>query len=61
MFEENLRRSLMRSKGSLLPMVQSPIAVAFLVLTAVVLVYTVISEVKKSKQGNLQPADESDD
>ena len=28
---------------------------------AVVLVYTVISEVKKSKQGNLQPADESDD
>ena len=60
MLEENLRRSLMRSKGSLMPMIQSPIAVVFLVLTAAVLVYTVVSEVKKSKKGNLQPAQESD-
>ena len=61
MLEENLRRSLMRSQGSLLPMVQSPIAVVFLVLTAAVLVYTVVSEVKKSKQGAVAAADESDD
>ena len=64
MLEENLRRSLMRSKGSLLPMVQSPIAVVFLALTAAVLVYTVVSEVKKNRQAALaasQPADESED
>ena len=61
MLEENLRRSLMRSQGSLLPMVQSPIAVVFLVLTAAVLAYTVYSEVKKSKQGAVAAADESDD
>ena len=61
MLEENLRRSLMRSKGSLLPMVQSPIAVAFLVLTAAVLVYTVVSEVKKSKQGAVAAADGPND
>ncbi len=61
MLEENLRRSLMRSQGSLMPMVQSPIAVAFLVLTAAVLVYTVVSEVKKSKQAAAAAANESDD
>ncbi len=42
-------------------MVQSPIAVVFLVLTAAVLAYTVYSEVKKSKQGAVAAADESDD
>lgn len=52
MLEENLRRSLMRSKGSLMPMLTSPIAVAFLLLTAVVLAYTVFNEVKKSRKGN---------
>lgn len=52
MLEENLRRSLMRSKGSLMPMLTSPIAVVFLLLTAVVLAYTVFNEVKKSRKGN---------
>ena len=59
MLEENLRRSLMRSKGSLMPMLTSPIAVVFLLLTAVVLVYTVVNEVKKSRKG--QTEDEVED
>ena len=61
MLEENLRRSLMRSKGSLMPLVSSPIAVTFLLITAVVLVFTVYSEVRKSRQGAAQPAEEADD
>ena len=59
MLEENLRRSLMRSQGSLLPMVTSPIALVFLLLTVAVLVYTVISEVRKSRRGAAQPAAEA--
>ena len=61
MLEENLRRSLMRSKGSLMPMVQSPIALVFLIMTVLVLGYTVYSEIKKSKAQAVQPADGSDD
>ena len=51
MLEENLRRSLMRSQGSLMPMLQSPIAVVFLLMTVAMLVYTVVSESKKSRKG----------
>ena len=51
MLEENLRRSLMRSQGSLMPMIQSPIAVVFLLMTVAMLVYTIISETKKNRKG----------
>ena len=51
MLEENLRRSLMRSQGSLMPMLQSPITVVFLLMTVAMLVYTVVSESKKSRKG----------
>ena len=51
MLEENLRRSLMRSQGSLMPMLQSPIAVVFLLMTLAMLVYTVASETKKNREG----------
>lgn len=50
MLEENLRRSLMRSQGSLMPMLQSPIAVVFLLMTLAMLVYTVVSETKKGQK-----------
>ncbi len=50
MLEENLRRSLMRTNGSLLPILQSPIALLFLVLTVIVVAFTVREEVKGSKK-----------
>ena len=40
-------------------MVTSPIALVFLLLTVAVLVYTVISEVRKSRRGAAQPAAEA--
>ena len=49
MLEENLRRSLMRSKGSFAPFVTSPIAVTFLIITLLVLAFTVYNEFRTKK------------
>ena len=50
MLEENLCRSLMRSRGSFAPFVTSPIAVVFLAATVAVLVLTVYNEYKKNRK-----------
>lgn len=47
MLEENLRRSLMRTSGSIVPILESPIADVFLILTIVMVVLSVRSERKK--------------
>lgn len=44
-----LRRSLMRSEGSLAPFAQSPICVVFLIASVVTVALTVRGEIKKSK------------
>jgi len=49
LFEENLRRSLMRSDGSLMPILTSPIALVFLALTVAVVIFAYISEKKVTK------------
>jgi len=49
MLEENLRRSLMRTAGSFIPILTSPIADAFFILTIVMVVLSVRSEIKKGK------------
>ena len=49
MLEENLRRSLMRSKGSFAPFVTSPIAVTFLIITVLVFAFTVYNEFRTKK------------
>jgi putative tricarboxylic transport membrane protein len=47
MIEENLRRSLMRSEGDFWPLMQSPIAAVFFILTIIVLVLSIRSEMKR--------------
>ena len=59
MLEENLRRSLMRTNGSFLPIIQSPIAAVFLLLTVVMIVYTVYGEIRDMKKGK-EPEGEVD-
>ncbi len=49
LLEENLRRSLMRSEGSYMPILTSPIGFIFLALTVVVVVMTIRSELKNNK------------
>lgn len=49
MLEENLRRSLMRTDGSFIPILTSPIADAFFILTVVMVILSVRSEIKKGK------------
>lgn len=49
LLEENLRRSLMRSEGSLVPIISSPIALAFLLLTVIVVGFAIRSERKLSR------------
>lgn len=44
-----LRRSLMRSEGSLVPFVQSPISVVFLIASVITIAITVRGEIKKAK------------
>jgi putative tricarboxylic transport membrane protein len=51
MIEENLRRSLMRSEGDLWPLMQSPIAAVFYVLTILVLVLSIRSEIRRPREG----------
>jgi putative tricarboxylic transport membrane protein len=48
--ETYLRRSLMKSEGSFLPFVQSPIATVFLILTVLAVGYTVYGEIKKTQR-----------
>ncbi|MGE4352489.1 MAG: tripartite tricarboxylate transporter permease [Oscillospiraceae bacterium] len=50
LLEENLRRSLMRTDGSFIPILKSPIAATFLVLTVVVIVLTVRNELRDAKK-----------
>ncbi|MDO4268490.1 MAG: tripartite tricarboxylate transporter permease [Eubacteriales bacterium] len=47
--ETYLRRSLMKTDGSFLPIIQSPIAAVFLILTAAAVAYTAYGEIKKLK------------
>lgn len=47
LLEENIRRSLMRTNGSLIPIFQSPIAVVFLIMTLITIVLSVKNELKK--------------
>ncbi len=49
LLELHLRRSLMRTEGSILPILQSPIAFTFIVLTVVVTVFTIRGEIKKGR------------
>ncbi|MEA5011445.1 MAG: tripartite tricarboxylate transporter permease [Angelakisella sp.] len=51
MLEENLRRSLMRTNGSFMPILQSPIALMFLLLTVVMVAFTVRGEIRDAKKG----------
>lgn len=47
--EENLRRGLMRSEGSIIPFLQSPISAIFLALTAIIIIYTIFQQLSKKK------------
>lgn len=49
LLELYLRRSLMRSEGSLLPFAESPISVIFLVCTVITICLTIRGEVKKAR------------
>lgn len=60
LLEENLRRSLMRSEGSLMPILTSPISAAFLVLTLVMVILSIKSELKIAfGNKSAQPAEQS--
>lgn len=48
--EVNLRRGLMQSQGSYAPFLTEPISAIFLVITVIVVVMNVISEVKKARK-----------
>ena len=48
--ETYLRRSLMKTDGSFLPIIQSPIAAFFLISTVIAVVYTAYGTYKKSKE-----------
>ena len=54
LLEENVRRSLMRTEGSFLPILSSPIALVF--LTAVMVVLSMRSELKERKKKNQETA-----
>ncbi|MBE2294119.1 MAG: tripartite tricarboxylate transporter permease [Phycisphaerales bacterium] len=51
LLEENLRRSLMRSEGSLMPILTSPIAAVFLAGTAFMIWRAIVSERKQAQKG----------
>lgn len=50
LLEENVRRSLMRSEGSMGPILASPIALVFFILTAVMVLLSIRSELKESRK-----------
>ncbi|MBW7571412.1 tripartite tricarboxylate transporter permease [Caproiciproducens faecalis] len=50
LLEENLRRSLMRTGGSIMPILASPLADVFLILTVVMVVLAIRGEIKDSKK-----------
>lgn len=50
LLEENVRRSLMRSDGSMLPVLSSPIALVFFLLTILMVILSVRSELKDHKK-----------
>ena len=53
LLEENVRRSLMRTEGKILPILSSPIALIFFILTVIMVVLSVHSEIKE-KQKKMQ-------
>ena len=53
LLEENVRRSLMRTEGKIMPILSSPIALIFFMLTVVMVVLSVHSEIKE-KQKKMQ-------
>ena len=48
--ETNLRRGLMKSQGSFIPFLTSPISLVFLILAVVMLVYSIRKEITASRQ-----------
>lgn len=54
--ETYLRRSLMKTDGSFLPIIQSPIAAFFLICTVIAVVYTAYGTYKKSKEEKAKAA-----
>ena len=50
--EVYLRRSLMRTEGSILPIIQSPIAAVFLLATVAAVGFTIYGEIKKARTAN---------
>ncbi|MBQ9321523.1 MAG: tripartite tricarboxylate transporter permease, partial [Eubacterium sp.] len=48
--ETNLRRGLMKSQGSFMPFLTSPISCIFIILAVVMLVYNIRKEILNSKQ-----------
>lgn len=53
LLEENVRRSLMRTEGKIMPILSAPIALIFFMLTVVMVVLSVHSEIKE-KQKKMQ-------
>lgn len=47
--ETYLRRSLMKTDGAFLPIIQSPLAAVFLLCTVAAIAFTIVGEVKKAK------------
>ena len=56
LLELHLRRSLMRTEGSFLPILQSPIALIFIILTVGVTVFTIRGEIKKGRAAQEEKA-----
>jgi putative tricarboxylic transport membrane protein len=56
LLEENIRRSLMRSEGSVMPLLTSPISATFLVLSVLMIVFAFISERKEAKKAEAAAA-----
>lgn len=50
MLEEQLRRSMMRTSGSMIPILTSPIALTFLIATVVMIIFSFISEKKEANK-----------
>ncbi|MCH3917905.1 MAG: tripartite tricarboxylate transporter permease [Spirochaetia bacterium] len=50
MIERELRRGLMRSKGSFVPFITSPISGTILMLTCLIIIWSIVKSVKKNKK-----------
>lgn len=55
LLEENVRRSLMRSNGNFLPILSSPIAVIFFILTVVMVAFSIRGELQERRKRIKEP------